>query len=312
MPEITSRDRINRKLQEFESRLDGAISAAETIIRQQDSVSKLVATMEEEFEESTAIIDHLQRIKKEWEELKNEVAESQANAELSSQMLHEQHDQICLEFERKFNQEAEKLHQMNRASRDEHNQYVEQSRAHAYGIAQSIETANNSVNRAEELLVNVKDDLRSEIDDRLNRNEMLIGNVLEKLENQWNDKVCELERQITNEIDAFKKESDDSLKSHLRKVEENITEFLGKQNVLIQNLSQQIDGFSRQMQTFSVVQQVADQKLVLLEKRLDKISTDEVIIQTMRNDMQALATRLEQTINRLQGLRFVGGSFRDL
>ena len=78
------------------------------------------------------------------------------------------------------------------------------------------------------------------------------------------------------------------------------------------NAAQQIDGFFRQMQFFSEAQQADNKKIELLETRLDKISTDDVIIQTMHNDIHALAARLDTAVNRLQGLRFVGSSFKNL
>jgi len=312
MPEITSRDRINRKLQEFENLIEGAIVAAETIIRQKETVSDLMNTMQEEFEESTAIIDHLQKIQKEWEELRNEVAESQANADLSIQILHEKYDQICLELERDFKEKTEELYKINRNFLEEHSQLVDQSRAHAYGTAQAIESANTSVNSAEELLENVKSRLCSEIDSRMNKNELLLSNSLARSENQWNEKVCNIEIRITNELDQFKKENDESLKKHQKGIDGSITEFLSKQNILIQNLSQQIDGFSRQMQTFSIAQQDASKKMQFLENSLDQISIDEGTIKTIENEMKVLATRLEQAISRLQGIRFVGSSFKNL
>ncbi|MDY0281352.1 MAG: hypothetical protein RBR35_12420 [Salinivirgaceae bacterium] len=312
MPEITSRDRINRKLQEFESRMDGAISAADTIIRQQKTVEKIVTIVEEQFKKSYSIIDYLQKIQQEWEDLKKEAAETLANTELSSEVLHEQFDQFCLVIDKNFKNKVEELHEVNRSSREEHFQLVEKSRVHAKETSQTMETVNKLVHRAEELLANVKNDLHRELEERLKRNELLVGSTLEKIETQWNDKVGELERQITNEIELFKTESDNFIKSHQQGIEQNITEFLGKQNVLVQNLSQQIDGFFRQMQIFSEAQQADNKKIELLETRLDKISTDDVIIQTMHNDIHALAARLDTAVNRLQGLRFVGSSFRNL
>ena len=130
-------------------------------------------------------------------------------------------------------------HEVNRSSREEHFLLVEKSRVHAKETSQTMETANKLVHRAEELLANVKNDLHRELEERLKRNELLVGSTLEKIETQWNDKVGELERQITNEIELFKKESDNFIKSHQQGIEQNITEFLGKQNVLVQNLSQQ-------------------------------------------------------------------------
>ena len=255
MPEITSSDRINRKLQEFENRMDGAIVAADTIIRQQKAVAKIVTMVEEQFEKSLPVIESLQEIQKEWEDLKNEVVETLANTELSSEGLREQYDQFCLAMDQNFKTKVNELYDINRSSREEHFLLAEQSRLHANEISKTLESVNALVRRAEALLANVKNDLNRELEERLSSNALLIGKTLEKIEIHWNDKVLELELQITNEINAFKNEIDNFIKNHQQNIEQSITEFLGKQNVLVQNLTQQIDGFFRQMRIFSEAQQ---------------------------------------------------------
>jgi chromosome segregation ATPase len=312
MPEITNRDRINKKLQEFDDRLDGALSAVETMIRQKETTKKLVASIQNNKEESTTLVTHLRYIKEEWEKLKGGVTEAQEDAEMSYGSFFDRFDQARSDLEQHFNNEVELLHEINLDLRSEHYQFSEQSRTHAEKTAHDRVSITDSICRAEHLMMNIEQNLHGEIEKRLAKNEVLTGDWREKIENEWKEKVANLKKSMEEELSSLKKANENSLKKHQQGVEQHLMEFLGKQNVLVQNLAQQIDGFQRTMQTYASVQQAAGRKIDLLEKAAGKISEQEAIVETLQNDMQTLNTRLKQTINRLQALPFVKNSFKDL
>ncbi|OGR08426.1 MAG: hypothetical protein A2511_13160 [Deltaproteobacteria bacterium RIFOXYD12_FULL_50_9] len=116
MPEITSRDQVQAKLQEFDERLDGALAATKIIVRFQEDVAKFVESIQETQEVSSEIQWRLQHIQEEWEELKAGISETMEHTEESQQKLLERFDQTKAALEMRFNEAAQKLHQGNKES----------------------------------------------------------------------------------------------------------------------------------------------------------------------------------------------------
>lgn len=113
-------------------------------------------------------------------------------------------------------------------------------------------------------------------------------------------------------MESSNDEIKDDLVSHKKGIEHQITQFLGKQNLLIQNLTQQIDGFQRATQTLATDQQTTSRKIVILEEALSIISTQEIVMHNMKNDILAIRTKLELVITRLQKNFIIKKSFKEL
>jgi len=161
-------------------------------------------------------------------------------------------------------------------------------------------------------LSSVKESLNAEIDGRLTKTEALTDKRLGGIEKEWQEQVGSLKQGLDEELVSFRVEVKNDLIAHQQGVERQITEFLAKQNMLIQNLTQQIDGFQRATQTLASEQQTMNQKIGTLQVAASKIPVQEAEIGTLQKEMQAQGTRLGQIINRLQGVRFIGGVFKGL
>jgi hypothetical protein len=312
MPEITSRDRITTKLQEFDDRLDGAYSAMEVMIGLKKETEKLAASVRKRQEDSAHIHDRLHLMQEEWDELREGATESQKDTEKSRQQLLVQFDQARVALDQHFNDEVDKLYKANIDSRAEYIQFAEESRNHAEKAAMASESIADAVTRAECLLKTIEQNLSREIEERLAKVESLAKERLGIIEEEWNEKVVSLRQSVDDNLISFRKEVKNALDEHQQGVDSHLIEFLAKQNILIQNLSQQIDGFQRTTQTLATEQQAVGRKIGILEEVLSKISAQEMITGSLQNDMQALSARVGQIINRLQGSLFVKGSLKGL
>ncbi|SPD73425.1 hypothetical protein PITCH_A190001 [uncultured Desulfobacterium sp.] len=276
MPEITSRNLILAKLQEFDERLDGAFVAAEKMVGLKDDAAKLVEDIHETYNDSSKLLERLKKIRDEWQELRAHILAKQEQAEQLQQEFQERFNQTIDTIEDRFITAKQELTQSNEASRSEHKKFAEASSAHAEKAAENSKTALKSVAQAEQLLAAVTQDLyttinseldsktrdlHTDIDTRLTRIETLTNNRLEHIEIEWKKQVAELKKSMEDNLKSFKDEVKDDLLSHKKGVENQITEFLVKQNLLIQNLTQQIDGFQRATQALATEQQIMYRKI---------------------------------------------------
>ena len=218
MPEITSRDLVQKKLQEFDERLEGAFAATEIMVRLKEDASKLVESMEGGFDEIFEMHSALEEIQIEWTALKADIS---------------------------------KTHEETR--------------------------------------------------DKLAEVAELTGSRLDRIENDWKAKV-----------DRFMDEVRNELAGHQQEIDRQLSEFLTKQNLLIQNLAQQIDGFQRATQALASDQQKMIQKIGTIEESLKNIPAQDLKIGTMQQEIQGLSAKLEKITTRLQGRFIIGSSFKDL
>lgn len=95
------------------------------------------------------------------------------------------------------------------------------------------------------------DELQRDVDSRLQDAEDRLESKFHEVRNQLDAQSESHGRLLRTEIDAFKDHVQLDLAEHERVIDRRITEFLSKQNVLVQNLTQQIDGFHRVSRTQS-------------------------------------------------------------
>jgi chromosome segregation ATPase len=312
MPEITSPDRIKEKLREFDERLSGALAATESIMQLRDEAEKFVQSIQESQEESADIQRVLQQIQEEWIELVEDIAETQEYTERAGESLLERFDQECKIIESRFGEASQKLDQENKDSRTEHSRLVETSRNHSEDSAKNSNAVIDLVSQTKQLLASIQEDLHATINDKLTQLDILMETRLEKIENERRDQVDMLKHGLEEKMASFRQEVKKDLTVHQQGVDRQLTEFLGKQNMLIQNLAQQIDGFQRANQALASEQQMLSKKINIQEGVLSKIPAQEAATLNLQEGIQALDTKLGQVVTNLQGLPFVGSSFKGL
>lgn len=312
MPEIVSPDRIKEKLREFDERLNGALAATESIMQLRDEAGKFVQSIQESQEESADIQRVLQQIQEEWIELVEDITETQEHTERAGESLLERFDQECKIIESRFSEASQKLDQENKDSRTEHSWLVETSRTHSEDSARNSNAVIDLVSQTKQLLASIQEDLYATINDKLTQLDILMETRLEKIENERRDQVDMLKHGLEEKMASFRQEVKKDLTVHQQGVDRQLTEFLGKQNMLIQNLSQQIDGFQRANQTLASEQQMLGKKIGIQEVALSKIPLQEAATVKLQEGIQDLETKLGQVVTSLQGLPFVGSSFKGL
>jgi hypothetical protein len=154
-----------------------------------------------------------------------------------------------------------------------------------------------TLRQTQDLLDSQFQSLRKGLEDRV---EATLGTVLKQAASQ--------EQLLRDEIKTFKEEMRHDLREHQQAIDREITDFLNKQNALIQNLSQQIDGFHRAAQTLSTDLAQAKAQLSALEISL-KTQKDQHDDQATSLSVRIteVSTQLEATISALKRRSFFTG-----
>jgi chromosome segregation ATPase len=152
-------------------------------------------------------------------------------------------------------------------------------------------------------------------------------------------KADNYQRLLREEMSAFKAEIQRDLVQQEQAIDRRLTDFLNKQNAMVQNLSQQIDSFNRASQAQSADLQITNTKLsefaaafdaqketevrqllaltggvtelrLLLTKAEAKIGSQEGAITALSQTSQDTAKRLDQTLEKLKKSIITGGILR--
>ncbi|OQX20058.1 MAG: hypothetical protein BWK76_02560 [Desulfobulbaceae bacterium A2] len=327
MPEITCRERVLEKLQEFDDRLKGAFSAMESMVGLRGDAAHLVNSIKESQEESAGIRIELQEVQTEWENMKSKVFDSLDTIEETRQDLLKQFHEVLDDIDRRFTEETEKLRQANELLRFDHSQLAKESQAHAEKAANDSFVVGDVLARAETLLATIrqelqeklssefaalsqdllssKEGLRAAIEGRLAQVGASASKRLGEIDNSWKERADTLEKRVEEKLTLFKTEMHKNLVTHQQGIDRQITEFLAKQNQLVQNLTQQIDGFQRVAQTLVSEQQTMSRTISTHAEGLGKISEQVATIGTLQREVQDQGRRLELIVNRLKGIPLI-------
>ena len=361
MPEITSVETIRAKLREFQERVDGAITAAKTPARIKTDAERLVADIqgistksEQSLQKAEGVRIQLQQLQRDWETLKQQVDKAQAESKETRDLLLSELDSAIQSLGRKVAEAEERLKAANKTSLAEQADLLRrldastQSNADVAAKAQSFvaETAG----RLDGLLATLRDDLYAEVGGKLTKAEELLESEAQRVEKYLEQEQETLRKAVESkaenhewlfreEMSAFKEEMQRNLAQHQQAIDRQLTDFLNKQNAMVQNLSQQIDSFSRVSQAQSADLGVTNTKLselaaafdgqkeaagrelaalsagitelrTLLTKVQTKLSSQDGSLSAIAQASQNTATRLDQTLDKLKQLPLVGGKFK--
>ncbi|MFH2122528.1 MAG: hypothetical protein ABIJ50_03450 [Pseudomonadota bacterium] len=312
MPEIVSRERVHAKLKQFDDRLSDAISASESILELRKHADNQRMVIDADQEEIAAFRRELSLIQKEWQELKEALAEAQEHTEEARKTLRGDFEQACAAIEKRFDEIRLEIEKENIQYQVEHYHLAEESRNHAEEAAANSHRVESLVSQTKQLLSRIQEELHVTIQEKLTQLDVLIDARFNKIENEQKCQVNSLKLGVEEKIISFRQEVKKDLAVHQQGVERQITEFLGKQNMLIQNLTQQIDGFQRAVQALATEQQLLSKKISTQEEALNKIPAQEAATVNLQENIQALDAKLGKVVASLQKIRFVGGLFKDL
>lgn len=347
MPEITSAEAIRAKLREFEERVDGAITAAKALARIKTDAEKLLADIqgisansEQSLQKVEGIHLQLQTLHHDWETLKRQVDRTQAESkEIHSWHLSEL-DSAIDSIATKLAEAEARLAEATELSLAKQAALLKRLDESTHSNAEVITTAKTLVlERAEklnELLATTRDELQGKIHAELRYAEELLDLQFKEAEQKTEAKLQSTttlladtaknnEHLLREQMASFREEMKRSLSEHQQTLDRQLTDFLNKQNALVQNLTQQIDGYSRLSQAQSAKLAETDTKLTELSSELSahktqatndltilaaNISELKAFLAKVESSSQATVALLDETIEKLKKVPLVGGKFR--
>jgi len=361
MPEITSVETIRLKLHEFAERIDGAVTAAKSLGRIKNDAEKLLAEIQSRFaasEQSLKMAEsvrlQLQQVQSDWDALKQKVETSQTQSRDTRALLVSELAGAIQSLDNKVVEAEDRLKTSNDASLGEQAELLKgldaSTKVNAEAAAEAQTTVAATARRLDALLATLQEELRTEVRSRLTQAEELLESEAQRVEKYLGKEqedfrktsetnAANHERLLREELSASKAEMQRSLAQHQQATDRQITEFLNKQNALVQNLSQQIDSFNRVTHAQSADLAATNARLdevalafgahksttagelatiaagagevrAMLTKVLTEIEVQSRAIAALTRSSQDTDARLSQTIEKLKQLPLVGGKFK--
>ncbi|MBE7500319.1 MAG: hypothetical protein HS113_08435 [Verrucomicrobiales bacterium] len=306
MPEITSVEAIRGKLAEFDRQMEDVLVTVRTLVQvKADAQASLaeIQTTSRKSQEAQLAADELRAkvngILGEWMRLRGEV--TQAGQRFAEE------NRIALAAQADLLRGLEASTQAN---------------------AETAEAASASVvaaaDRVEALLATVRGELESEVRARLSQAEELIESETRRVEKYLEQEQAgltvsttrqreELQRRIEEEIGNFTAEMREQLSEHQRRMDRQLTEFLHKQNVLVQNLTQQIDGYDRAARAQAARHEELATTVSGLGTRIEEARGELTALAARFDSLESsagdTAVRLGETLKRLCDIPIVGRRF---
>lgn len=361
MPEITSVENIRAKLREFDERVEGAIIAAKTLTRIKGDAEKVLTDIqgissksEQSLQKADAIRFKLQELQLEWHALRQKVEKSETESKETRDLVLSELDSAIQSLGKKVAESEERLKTANKTSLAEQAELLRRLDGSTRTNAETAASAKSLVlERTEKLgqvLNTIRDELQSETRIKLLHAEELLDAQLKATEQQIQEKFLSTTQTLTNTaenndrvlrelMDAFKHEMKLNLSEHQQVIDRQLTDFLNKQNALVQNLGQQIDSYNRASQLQSAELASTNTKISEVAAALNTHKTTVTVeLSALSSDMEGLkgllanvqtgltsqdqanvalkltlettAARLEQTIDKLKQIPLVGSKFK--
>lgn len=339
MPEITSAERIREKLREFDERMDGAVAAAKALARIKGDAEKLLTNIQDistkskqSLQKAEGVRLQFQQLQNEWGKLKQQVEKAQIEAKETRDFLLSELDSAIQGLGKKVNEAEGQLRATNRTSLSEQAELLKllDSRTHANAdiVNKSKTLVMERAEKLEQLLGSLREELQSETRTKLLHAEQL-------LESQFKD----AEKALDEKHNSLKAEMRRSLTEHQQSIDRQLTDFLNKQNALVQNLTQQIDSYQRASQAQAAELAASKSKLselssafgenkVTIGKELAALVNETTALKNVLVEVQASLTsqgnaltaledssentsaRLNETVEKLKQSIFVGRKFK--
>jgi len=315
MPEIINQNRVNEKLREFDAQMDGAISAAEKIVK----VRLVAENFEDELKWTTNKIaelhDSLKDIHGEWNVLKSKIDKSVTS---TNDMKHQADKEVEVVKQRLnvlVDDAAKQLQQANNESLNTHHQYVKESKA----ATEIVSAAKNACNVESTKLKHLLDSARIEYENIFSSKYKAlfeeVGKHSEALVRSNQETIDKLQQSIAAKQDDFHRQIKDD-------IERQLTDFLSKQNALVQNFGQQVDGFQRSLTAQKVDMEQMSSKVSDMVAKVEATAKwysdcsnrqDAEIVKLRERDAE-VTKRLDRTLELLQntGMVFSGGKFKGI
>ncbi len=350
MPEIATVDRVRDKLREFDERVDGAIVAAKTLARVKTDAERLLTEIqnvsnksEQSLQKAEAVRLQSQQLQSDWATLKQQADKAQAESKETRELLLSELDAAIQSLGSKVSEAEERLKATNRASLAEQAELLKRldasTKANADVAARAKSSVAETASRLDGLLARLREELQTEVRTKLAGAEELLDSELQRVEKYLEKEQTTLRQSAQEEMAAFRAEMKHNLTDHQQGVDRQLTDFLNKQNALVQNLTQQIDSFNRVTQTqslelaatskrldelasaFGSHKATTERELAVLAASVNELKSLLPIVQeglrsqgetisAVNSSLHSTAGRLDETLEKLKQTWFVGGKFK--
>lgn len=318
MPEIINQNRVNAKLLEFDEKMDGAINAATKIMKVKSDAEKIANDLQLTGEKSSKILDDLKDIYGDWNILKSKIDKPITEIKTVRDQIVNELDAVQKRLNSIVGDAASNLRTELQDSLDDHFNYVEESKE-SLKIAKAAQNACQMyASKLEELLRAAHNEFENDFTKKYRIIFEEVGKHTEGLQLSNKQSTEALRLEVFSKLDEFQNITKEI-------VNQQLTVFLTKQNALVQNFGQQVDGFQRSLTAEKghieqMERQVADMvtKIESTAKWYSECSNrqDAEIVKLRERDTEVtkLKERLDRTLELLQntGTFFSGGKFKGI
>jgi Lon protease-like protein len=163
----------------------------------------------------------------------------------------------------------------------------------------------------------LRDELQGEVRTKLLHAEELLESQFQMLSEKLGERSANQEQLLKSEIANFKAEVKQDLDKHHKAIDQHLTDFLSRQNILIQNLTQQIDSYNRVSQAQAVELSAIKSKIKellpmgpMLAETQSVLATQDERLTTVESLSKTTASRLDEVLEKLKKSFFIGGKFK--
>jgi DNA repair exonuclease SbcCD ATPase subunit len=287
---------------------------------------------ERSLQKADAIRFKLQELQLEWHALRQKLEKSEAESKETRDLIISEAGAAIQSLGKKVAESEERLKATNKASLSEQAELLKRLDSSTHANA-------DLVNKSKTLII-----------ERAERLQQLLGSLREELQNETRTKLLHAEELLESQFKDAERALDEkhnslrsgmtrSLTEHQQSIDRQLTDFLNKQNALVQNLTQQIDSYQRASQAqaaelaatksklnelssafaenkitatqelTAMVNETSALKSVLAEVQRSLASQGQALT-TLEHSSQDTAARLGETLEKLKKSFFVGGKFK--
>jgi hypothetical protein len=358
MPEITSIKAVQDKLREFDERMDEAIAAAKSLARIRADAEKLNQDVgnvsqraEQEIERMRGVRQSLSKLQIEWGSLKQEVHKALDQSKDARQKWQMEHAVAIQSIDSKLLQAGERIIALNETKLFDQEQLLKHldadTRENAALAINAKDVTAKLAGESQRLLESVRNELQRKVqnelqqaeqslDSKINAHRADLDGIVESALETIETRVVTSETAIQLETSAFRDEVNISLAKQKVSSESQLTDFLNKQNALVQNLTQQIDSYQRvaaavaadfsqvrsEFEALSTAQRaeraVMGREIGLMRAELTTLRGDfnkesqeeENARRIVEATVKVIEERLGETLKKLAGIPMVGKQFK--
>lgn len=318
MAEMTGLSAIRDKLREFDDLMTGAVDAALELSTAKEKATQVVAELNRNLTEFHAALTEVEKsraqltsVATEWHSLRDQISSSQKELlqcrdetrEHASNAVATINERLADAETRLNNSTQTQLQQQAALLRD----IDERTRTNAEAAKESKDVVVKNKEEIARLVESAHQDLREEAVRIWRDYEERFRGQFVAAQSDLQDKQEKDITRLFGEMSSFREDLQSNLGQHNESIDRKVTDFLNKQNALIQNLTQHVDAYHRSAAALSEEMKVTRRELLDLKSSLNDSK------QESQTEIRAAISQirdLRQTVSGLQSSLTLEGESR--